>query len=107
MSNGKITVYNPRVRSKCTGARFLFSDLMKTTVEKLIPYQWRALNDEIPDAEPSYCMRNFKIAAGLESGEHGGRVFQDSDLAKWLEAVAYSLMWRPDAVLEKDGGRGH
>ena len=78
-----------------------FSDLMKTTVEKLIPYQWRALNDEIPDAEPSYCMRNFKIAAGLETGEHGGRVFQDSDLAKWLEAVAYSLMWRPDAALEK------
>lgn len=78
-----------------------FSDLMKTTVEKLIPYQWRALNDEIPDAEPSYCMRNFKIAAGMASGEHGGRVFQDSDLAKWLEAVAYSLMWRPDAALEK------
>ena len=78
-----------------------FSNLMKITVEKLIPYQWRALNDEIPDAEPSYCMRNFKIAAGLETGEHGGMVFQDSDLAKWIEAVAYSLIWNPDAALEK------
>ena len=78
-----------------------FSDLMKITVEKLIPYQWRALNDEIPDAEPSYCMRNFKIAAGLEQGKHGGMVFQDSDLAKWIEAVAYSLIWNPDAALEQ------
>ena len=29
-----------------------------------IPYQWKALNDEIPGAEPSRCMRNFRIAAG-------------------------------------------
>jgi len=31
----------------------------------------------------------------------GGRVFQDSDFAKWLEAVAYSLMWHPDPALEQ------
>ena len=30
-----------------------FSDLMKVTIEKLIPYQWQALNDKIPDAAPS------------------------------------------------------
>lgn len=28
-------------------------------------------------------------------------VFQDSDLAKWLEAVSYRLMSDPDAELEK------
>lgn len=28
-------------------------------------------------------------------------VFQDSDVAKWLEAVAYSLVVHPDAELEK------
>lgn len=78
-----------------------FSDLMKVTIEKLIPYQWQALNDKIPDAAPSYCMRNFKIAAGMETGEHGGCVFQDSDLAKWIEAVAYSLIWHPDPELEQ------
>lgn len=37
----------------------------------------------------------------METGEHGGMVFQDSDLAKWIEAVAYSLIWNPDAALEK------
>lgn len=59
--------------------------------ETVIPYQWEALNDRIPDAEPSYAIRNFRMAAGEEQGEFGGMVFQDSDLAKWLEAVAYSL----------------
>lgn len=24
--------------------------------EKVLPYQWRALNDRIPEAEPSYCI---------------------------------------------------
>ena len=66
-----------------------------------IPYQWRALNDEVPDAAPSYCMRNFRAAAGKLSAPHGGFVFQDSDSAKWLEAVAYSLKWHPDPELEK------
>ena len=65
-----------------------------------IPYQWRALNDLIPDAEPSYCMRNFRIAAGLEKGGHAGYVFQDSDVAKWIEGAAYSLRWHPDPGLE-------
>ena len=77
----------------------------KTFMEKartqVIPYQWEALNDRIPDAEPSYAMRNFRVAAGKEKGEFGGRVFQDSDFAKWLEAVAYSLMWYPDPTLEQ------
>lgn len=65
-----------------------------------IPYQWRALNDLIPDAEPSYCMRNFRIASGKQQGEHAGCVFQDSDVAKWIEGAAFSLRWHPDPELE-------
>ena len=79
-----------------------FSDIMSTAVDKLIPYQWKALNDEIPDAEPSYCIRNFKAAAGMLDAPHGGKVFQDSDLAKWIEAAAYSLVWKKDEALEKE-----
>lgn len=66
-----------------------------------IPYQWKALNDEIPGAEPSRCMRNFRIAAGKMQGEHAGYVFQDSDIAKWIEGAAWSLRWHPDPELEK------
>ncbi len=75
-----------------------FMELART---KMIPYQWKALNDEIPDAEPSHCIKNFRIAAGIENGEFGGFVFQDSDLSKWIEAAAYSLIWYPDPALEK------
>lgn len=32
---------------------------------EVIPYQWEALNDRIPEAAPSYCMRNFKVAGRL------------------------------------------
>ena len=32
---------------------------------EVIPYQWEALNDRIPDASPSYCMHNFKAAGKL------------------------------------------
>lgn len=75
-----------------------FTKLVRETV---IPYQWEALNDAIPDAEPSFAIRNFRIAAGLEEGEFGGFIFQDSDLAKWLEAVGYSLANTPDPQLEQ------
>ena len=66
-----------------------------------IPYQWEALNDRIPGAEPSYCMRNFRIAAGKETGKHGGFIFQDSDIAKWIEGAAFSLRWHPDPALDE------
>ena len=67
----------------------------------VLPYQWEMLNDRVPDAEPSRCIRNFRIAAGLENGVREGTVFLDTDLYKWLEAVAYCLMTRPDPALEK------
>lgn len=67
----------------------------------VISYQWDALNDRIPEAEPSHAIENFRIAAGLQEGEFYGMVFQDSDVAKWLEAVAWSLCQKPDAELEK------
>ncbi|CAK4836521.1 unnamed protein product [Aphanomyces euteiches] len=74
---------------------------MQLVRQIVIPYQWEALNDRIEGAEPSYAIRNFRIAAGLEEGEFGGFIFQDSDLAKWLEAVGYSLGHHPDPKLEK------
>lgn len=103
---------------------------MELVRKEVLPYQWEALNDRIPDAAPSYCMRNFKVAGKLnqekkrlgeayrepqytfrgfealpEDPEHledkfYGFVFQDSDFSKWIEAVAYSLTQHPDPELE-------
>jgi uncharacterized protein len=69
--------------------------------EVVIPYQYETLHDRVPGVEPSHAIRNFRIAAGREEGEFGGMVFQDSDVAKWLEAAAYSLVTHPDAELER------
>ena len=74
-----------------------YVELVRNTV---IPYQWEALNDRVPDAEPSHAVTNLRIAAGLEEGEFRGFVFQDSDVAKWIEAVGYSLQSHPDSELE-------
>lgn len=104
-------------------------ELVRTEV---IPYQWEALNDRVPGAAPSFCMRNFRVAGKLmrEKREQGARfvapaytfrgfealpedpehpdpdkfygfVFQDSDFAKWIEAVGYSLTNHPDEELER------
>lgn len=105
-----------------------WSNQIKLIRENVIPYQWEALNDRIPDAAKSFCMRNYKLAGELikrrKAGEvtpvfptnifetlpedydnledkFYGFVFQDSDFAKWIEAVSYSLNIYPDKELEK------
>ncbi len=65
--------------------------------KEILPYQYEMLQDK----ERSHCLENFRIAAGLTDGEFCGYVFQDSDLAKWLEAAAYSLAYEPNAELEE------
>ena len=90
-----VNLRNIRIEDK------FLKDYMELVRTHVIPYQWDALNDRIPDAEPSYCIQNFRVAAKREEGKFQGMVFQDSDVYKWLEAVAYSLMWHPDAALEK------
>ena len=75
-----------------------YTELVK---KEVLPYQWAAINDQIEGAEPSHCLDNFRIAAGEQSGHFQGAVFQDTDLAKWLEAAAYSLAAEPDPDLEE------
>ena len=77
----------------------------KLVTDVIIPYQWNILNDQEPGVDPSYCIHNFKVAAGEENGQIEGVVFLDSDLAKWLEAVAYSLAAEPDDALEAEADR--
>jgi len=98
--------------------------IQETVRTEMLPYQWAALNDRIPGAAKSWCMRNYRVAgemirSGKErhyAGDYGfyrepegveqpdefyGWVFQDSDFSKWVEAVAYSLTLHPDEKLEQ------
>lgn len=103
-----------------------WSNIQNTVRNSVIPYQYLALNDQIDGAEKSYAIDNFKKAikvvndrkAGIKTPVYPtnewhytpnnsdknaflGWVFQDSDIYKWLEAVAYSLVTCPDKELEQ------
>ena len=95
-------------------------ELVRTQV---IPYQYEALHDRVEGAEKSWAIDNFRKAGKVRRARMEGKdvpsfptddwayddrahpdsfhgwVFQDSDVYKWLEAVAYSLLTRPDAEL--------
>ena len=66
----------------------------------ILPFMWELINDRVEGAEKSWCIHNFRVAAGEIQGEHRGAVFQDTDVAKWLEAVAFSLQKKADSKLE-------
>ncbi len=70
--------------------------------ETVIPGQWEALNDRIAGAERSGCVHNFEVAAGEKTGQFHGLFWQDSDLAKWIEAASYRLGTHPDAALDAE-----
>ena len=74
---------------------------MEQIREKVLPYQWEVLNDRVADAKRSHCIENFEIASGKKQGTFYGMCFQDSDLYKWLESVAYALEVHPDPDLER------
>ena len=65
-----------------------YKDLVLQTV---IPYQEEILNDRVSGAEKSHALENLRIAAGRAKGEFYGAVFQDSDVAKWAEAVSNAI----------------
>ncbi len=72
------------------------AQLVRDTV---IPWQWEALNDRLVGAERSGCVHNFQVAAGEKEGKFHGLFWQDSDLAKWIEAASYRLATHPDPAL--------
>lgn len=78
------------------------ADRVRLARERVIPGQWEALNDRIPGAERSGCVRNLRIAAGEEAGEFHGLCWQDSDLAKWIEAASYRQAHAPDGRVGAD-----
>ena len=44
---------------------------------------------------------NFAIAGGLIKGEYKGERYNDTDIYKTIEGASYSLMVRPDPVLDR------
>ena len=79
----------------------------KLVSDVVIPWQEKILWDDAPDTEKSHAIANFinagKVLRGEDPGDgFYGMVFQDSDVAKWIEAASYSLMNTPDITLENE-----
>ncbi len=88
------------------GTEGFLRSYQKLVKEVAIPYQYDVLRDQAEGVEKSHVMANFANAGAVLSGKDPGdgfygMVFQDSDGAKWLEAVAYSLELFPDPELEE------
>ncbi len=81
--------------------------VQKLVRDVVIPYQYQILNDALPDAEKSHAVENIRLAGRKLRGEavppesFYGMVFQDSDVAKWIEAAACTLTAAPDPELER------
>ena len=88
----------PKIRFE----RGFLAERAKLVRDVVIPYQWEALNDRVPGAERSGTVHNFQVAAGEKQGAYYGFWFQDSDLAKWLEAASFRLATHPDEKLEAE-----
>ena len=87
------------------GEGFL-SQKQKLVRQVVLPYQYDIMDDKLPGVEKSHALENLRLAARKMAGEEVppdafyGMVFQDSDVAKWLEAAAYALAAGPDPELE-------
>ncbi len=97
------------VNSYSPGTDFI-GQYQKLIKDVVIPYQYTVLCDEAEGTEKSHVIQNFRNAAkALRNEDIGdgfyGMVFQDSDAAKWIEAVAYSLAVFPDEKLEETADR--
>ena len=93
-ANSSIPLSNIRIDDN------FWNKYVKLVKEVIIPYQWDILNDRVDGVETSHCIENFRIAAGEKQGEYHGAVFQDTDVAKWLEAVGFALSAERDEKLE-------
>lgn len=58
--------------------------------------------DDLSGEQHSTAIENFAIAAGELDRPFKGTLCNDSEVGKWLEAAAYSLMRRRDDVLEAE-----
>lgn len=83
----------------CQWTDGFWADKFKLCEETMVPYMGEILKGDI-----GHGYNNFKIAAGLKEGKHGGSPWHDGDLYKWMEAsvYVYSINKDPQIIEELD-----
>jgi len=78
-----------------------WKDRNQLLVDAILPYQWDTLNNRTEGVPLSHAVENFRIAAKESQGVPKGTIFQDSDVAKWIEAASYSLFFQENEALQQ------
>ena len=78
-----------------------WSPIISNMCNDIIPSQYEVLNVGIEGIPRSHALENFRIASGQKKGKYVGMLFQDSDVAKWIEAAAYSLKVNNNAEIRE------
>lgn len=82
-------------------------DARGVVIEDGLLAERRRVNHEVTllrgleEMEKAGTLENLRIAAGRSQGERRGMVFSDSDVYKWLEALAWELERQPSEQLQK------
>lgn len=74
-----------------------WADRFQVCKDSMVPNMWHLYTD----ANISHAFENFKIAAGIDTGEFKGPSFHDGDFYKTLEAVASMYAATKDKHLDE------
>ncbi|MDC2891223.1 beta-L-arabinofuranosidase domain-containing protein [Psychrosphaera algicola] len=78
----------------CQWTKGFWAEKTQKAVDVMIPYMGDVLCGDI-----GHALNNFKIAAGLKTGEHKGMYWHDGDFYKFMEAKIYAYGLSKDAAL--------
>ena len=81
----------------CRWTEGFWADKFKLCEEVMVPHMGEILKGDV-----GFAYDNFKIAAGLKKGKHGGTNWHDGDFYKWMEAATYVYAINKDPAILKD-----
>ena len=81
----------------CRWTEGFWAEKTKLCEESMVPYMGSLLKGDI-----GHGLNNFKIAAGLKEGQHGGEYWHDADFFKWMEAACYIYGLNGDPAILED-----
>lgn len=81
----------------CRWTSGFWGDKFRVCEETMVPHMGSILKGDV-----GHAYDNFKIAAGLKEGEHGGTNWHDGDFYKWMESAMHVYAVTKDpAILEE------
>jgi DUF1680 family protein len=81
----------------CQWTSGFWADKFKLCEEVMVPHMGTLLK-----GETGHAYNNFKIAAGLQQGEHQGMHWHDGDFYKWMESATYVYAINKDPAILKE-----